>query len=694
MYQPYEGGSEYTLCKGQEDLEITVYLPPVGYVPVGDDLEPREILSRSSIPEEQYWDRNAFLNLPENYEAKKKKEKRLQEQDPDYFDEELETYRAREWGRRLNGVWFMNNGKPHYLTGTNYFFLAHWRLPHGFPKFRIPNMEWFYFMKWVEESPVDRGGNELTKRRDGKTARAGCWVFDRISKKRSFYGGIQSKTDTDGKKNVFQKFVITPFKKLDDFWKPAIDPAKGTSPTSELVFSTGSKKGSKAITESYEDGDELESWIAVRSAGTFAWDGEMLHAYVCDEVGKPVMKGEVDVYDRHDVVMPCLEDSEGNIIGKALYTTTFDDESDKDSVKAKQSRRGFKKLWEDSDHSKRNETGSTNSMLVRYFLPAHRAKSYDKYGYPDEEKNLQYFLLQRKVREHDPKALASYIRKYPLNWKEALRGMNDDCLYNEAKIDSRLDFVQWKKGLTEKGNLRWKDGIRFGEVEWVKSHSGRWEIGCSLEELDKAGILNNVKKVGHSFYPQNALKVTLGIDPFSHNKTVFGGSQGACAVHMDYDATLPDISDNFICIYLGRPPKLSMFSEDMIMTAWFFGGKALIESNREGCIQYFEDEGARPFLMEINGKVGIATSMKTHQQIVEETEEFIEDRCQAVKFERLLLDWKHFDMHDTERFDLGMASGIALIGANDSKRRKKRAPTGSINAKRLFRKHKMVAYHG
>ena len=82
--------------------------------------EKRPVIISSSINKEQVWTRT---ELPENYEYKRNEEISKQDEDKDYFDVELENFRSQEWDRRLNGVWFMNNGVAEYITGLPIFFL-------------------------------------------------------------------------------------------------------------------------------------------------------------------------------------------------------------------------------------------------------------------------------------------------------------------------------------------------------------------------------------------------------------------------------------------------------------------------------------------------------------------------------------------------------------------------------------------
>ena len=61
---------------------------------------------------------------------------------------------------------------------------------------------------------------------------------------------------------------------------------------------------------------------------------------------------------------------------------------------------------------------------------------------------------------------------------------------------------------------------------------------------------------------------------------------------------------------------------------------------------------------------GIPATPKTHQSIVDHTMEFINDCYQEIDFMALLEDWLQFDITNTTKFDLAMASGYALLGAD------------------------------
>ena len=481
------------------------------------------------------------------------------------------------------------------------------------------------------------------------TKRAGAFLYDRVTKNSNYNGGIQSKTLDDAKGNVFQKGIVQPFKHLPDFFVPVYDTSKGVNPENGFRFSapTSRSKNAKRVLV-----DELESEITFKSSDVFAYDGTKQHAYVGDEVGK---SKDVDVYDRHQVVRFCLE-LDGEIIGKALYTTTVEDMAAGGAA--------FKKLWNTSDPSNRNQNGRTTSGLYKYFLPAYRTLYYDKYGCPDEERAKQFYYNERKSLEDDPRALAGYIRKNPFSEEEMFWTDAETCHFDSIKINNQLESVTWinEDELHVRGDFVWVNAEKDSSVEFYPNKKGRWMLDrrVNLQEM-----WNRVETLGTTKKPLSTVRFVGGVDPFDHNVTVDSRrSDGACYIYGKYDAA-SELSETFLCQYIHRPPTSEMFYEDMIKTCHFFGCELLVEDNKIGMVNYFLARNYHNFLMKLpnSKKYGISGSLRSHQQIVEETELYIHKNIEKTLFKDLLQDWLAFDIHNTTNFDAAMAAGYALIGA-------------------------------
>src|SRR6202000_1235283 len=142
----------------------------------------------------------------------------------------------------------------------------------------------------------------LTQRKNGKTARAGCWLYERTSRMENHHGGIQSKADDDAQE-VIKKAIIHPWKTLPHFFRPIYDTMKGDDPSEELRFFHSSRRGSSAETEQTEEA--LNSFIDFKPSGESAYDGPEVHSYLSDESGKT--KKPVSILERQNVVRYCTE---------------------------------------------------------------------------------------------------------------------------------------------------------------------------------------------------------------------------------------------------------------------------------------------------------------------------------------------------------------------------------------------------
>ena len=613
----------YRKHKRNREIEINgikVNIQPSGIVwnVLTSDWEKRDILTRSAKPDYQYWERPL---PPEGYELKRKKEIATQKTNPEYYNPELQNYRNQEWDRRLNGLWFMNGGKVTYLTGLHYFYLTHWKIDVGYPDFRMTDLYFFYFLEYCVQDPNCLGMIEVTKRRQGKTMRAGAFLFELTSRSKNKNAGIQSKTFEDAKENVFAKGIVMPFKYLIDFFVPIYDTEKGMTPKGEIRFFKTNKRG--ATDDIFTEKIELESGITFKSADKFAYDGMKLHRYLADEAGKTK---NVDVYDRHQVVQFCLQQEE-NIIGKALYTTTVEEMEDGGA--------SFKALWQASDQSKKNANGRTKSGLYQYFMPAYKTLFYNKFGEPDEVKAKEFYMAERDALSDDNRALASFIRKNPFTIEEAFFSEAESCIYDALAINRQKESITWidKKELYLQGDFVWENGVRDSKVIFTEKSNGKFKVHTKLNVFD-ANAFNQVQEYGTKKVPKNNTKFAIAVDPFDHSITTSNErSDGAAYAYRRFDA-MDELSETFLVQYINRPDKAEIFYEDMIRLCHFFGCEVLSEDNKVGLIKYFEHRGYERFLtrMPNSVKYGISATVKIHQQIAEETENYHLDNLHKVIF--------------------------------------------------------------
>lgn len=649
MYKPIPNGSKVTI------QGLDCWVPPIGMGShcVTEELAVTDIIKRSDNPKEQYWERQ---ELPEDFEemVAEEEEEATRRNDPEYSNPQLDAIREREWRRRLYGVWFYNNGKPTYLTGLHYFFLNYWELDIGYPAFRIIDLEFFYFWEYCCQDPLCYGALDLRKRRDGKSYRGGCILYEAASRTEKAHCGMMQKKYEDARDEIYMKCVLPQFQQLPSFFRPTYDTAAGDAPVSGLRFFKPSKKGKKAM-ESYRNKTvrELRSRIDYRETKVKTYDGSKLYRVFADERAKV----EIDVVEAHGVLKKCLENDVREVVGKMLVASTVEEIG----IKFR-----YQRLWEMSDQYNREKTGKTKSGLYRFFIPADRSGARDIYGFPLKEQVRAEILAEREALEDNQTDLADAIRKEPLSVEEAFAVANKDCHYNLPKLNWQRSNLSQLERITQRGNFMWENATPFTRVVWEANTNGRWEMPVGFSFSDTS-LINNVAQLGSQYRPGNKARFSLGLDPYDHDivEDENRRSMAAALVLKKYDPMQPDdpFGKAFICKYHGRPKTATLMYDDILKTCWYFGCQVLYESNKPGIKKYFVDNNCEGFLVKIPGysDYGIPSTQENKRAILDCTEEYIENYVDRVYFLSLIDDWIKFDVTKTQKFDLAMAAGWTLI---------------------------------
>ena len=658
MYEKIEGGTIIDI----QGLKCN--LPPDGYVYniITKQLEFRGIYERDKNIDEQYWKR---ISMPSWYADTMKKwdefDKKKKDDELEFYDEKLEEFKRQEWDRRLNGFWYMNNGKPTYLTGLHYLYLQWWSIDIGYPKFRMPDLEKFYFMEYCIQDPLCMGMLEVTKRRFGKSFVAGLFVTEYTTRTKMTNGGIQSKTGSDAKK-FFAKTVVNPFRRLPKFFRPEYDMSLGVNPKSEMRFQKTNVRGKKA--EENVDKDELGSVIDHQSADTVAYDGQKLHRYVADECGKTT---EVNVYDRHEVVRYCLLDDEGQIIGKALYTTTVEKlTTEKDGVQD-----AFKLLWEESNQEKRQDNGTTSSGLYRFFMSAKRTRNFDDFGHPDEEKTLAQILADRDTVKNNQRALSARIRKEPLTIDEAFSTDSDKCIFNVMNIGARESYL--------KENPKLKRHVTFYRdidqvVRWREINDKEEDFHWVITQFPQAGEENKHTYDVKTRKPARVSDGAIAIDGYSNSQGGKYGSKASAWIGRRYDLLNPEHTGKAIGHLYGRPQIKETLHEQVLLAAEFYGYQAWYEHNSDDYLSYFRDRGRVGYL----GSYPLSTIDPAKRETADRHKGFpttpfsltkqtdvgimyFESHIDSIDFENLLEDAKKFDPNNRTDYDITVSFLMLIV---------------------------------
>jgi hypothetical protein len=614
-------------------------LPKEGYVynPFTGDYQDIGVTRRHMKYDNCFWEIDKRW---EKFPIWEKEEAEKQKQDPRYVHPDLKEFKEYCWIRRIGGHWFMNNNKPIYITGTHWFYLSCYHLDIGLPKYRDVDREFFYSWEYSVQDPNCFGLVETTKRRSGKTYRAGCIALEQSTRSENFWAGIQSKTDDDAK-SVFRKAIVNPYRKLPSFFKPISDmPNTGKVPATGLKFQSGKVD---------IDGEELMSGIDFKSSTEGAYDGQKLGFYIGDEAGKTMM---VDINRRWNVVKYCLMDDEGRIIGKALHTSTVEE--------MEAGGKAYFEMWQGSDQTTK-EGRRTPTGMYKFFTPAQKTRHIDKFGFANEKLALQDILEEREALRNDPRALSSAKRKEPLDEKEAFQTDASKCVFNPIILNDRYDLLKWTKPKILRGNFQWEDMKKDSNVTFVENPNGRFQV------LEFPDFSNNVEKKGDFVYARNKHMYCAGIDPYDHvNVTKEHQSRmsnGSLCIIKKGNPIKPTAYDGApVCLYLARPTP-EVFYEDCLMALTYFGCQALIETQKPGILHYFESRGYKDLCFTPPGKdkPGIAATLTNNVYIAELTDQYISTKIDNVWFVELIDDWLRFSPNDTTEFDAAMAMGYALM---------------------------------
>lgn len=663
MYDPIENGTLVNI----QGLKCNI--PPEGYIynVLTKSIEYRGIYERSPKKEEQYWER---IPLPVWYNQVMKQwddfEKNKKDEDAEFYDERLEQFKRQEWDRRLNGLWVKINGVSTYLVGSHYMYMQWWSIDIGYPRFRQPDLEYFYFLQYCIEDPNCMGMLEITKRRFGKTFRGGLFVSEYVTRTKMTNGTIQSKTGSDAKK-VFSKAIVNPFRKLPRFFRPEYDMSLGVNPKTEMRFQKTNVRGKKA--ESNVDKEELGSVIDHHSADPLAQDGMKVHRGFQDEWAKTI---ECDIYERHEVMRYCIVDDEGRIIGKLLYSSTVEKiESEKTGVQD-----GAKKLWDDSDQNKKGENGRTASGLYRFFMSAKRAKNFNLYGTPDEEKTLTEILQDRETVKNNSRSLFARIRKEPITIEEAFSIDADTCIFNTVNIAERekqlISNPIPKRGIwfyrdENTQRVKWRDVL-------PKEKNFHWKVTPDFDLSEHNS--NQYTFDGQHRKPGKIEYGVIGIDGYSNSQ---GGQKWGSQASAWIGLKAKQGQKKKVVGHLyGRPSEKDLLHEQVMLAAEFTGYEAAYEHNSDDYYSYFKTRGRLFYLslypiilidptklLSTDRHRGVPTTPFSLTKQADLGVSYFEEDWSNIDFEELLEDAKTFDPNDRTRFDITVSFLITNACLNE-----------------------------
>jgi len=597
-----------------------------------------------------------------------------------------------EFDKREQGDWFLNNGISTYITGTHYMYLQWTKIDVGNPDFREANRIFYIFWEACKADSRSFGMCYLKIRRSGFSFMSSCEGVNQATITKDARIGILSKTGADAKK-MFTDKVVPISNNYPFFFKPIQDGMD--KPKTELAYRVPASKITKK--NMYDTGDEelegLDTTIDWKNTSDNSYDGEKLQYLLHDESGK--WERPENILNNWRVTKTCLRLG-SKIIGKCMMGSTSN-ALDKGGA-------NFKKLFEDSDCSKRNQNGQTKSGLYNLFVPMEwNFEGYiDKFGMPVLETPanpiigidgeaitigaVEYWTNEVESLSNDPDALNEFYRQFPRTHSHAFRDESKQSLFNLTKIYQQIDYndsliIQHH---VTRGSFHWKDGIKDSDVVWSPNRNGRFFVTWTpRKELQNQVIKRNGKN-----YPGNEHLGSFGCDSYDISGVVVGkGSNGS--LHGMTKFSMDKVPANhFFLEYIARPQTAEIFFEEILMACIFYGMPILCENNKPRLLYHFKNRGYRGFCMnrvdkpfsklsktekELGGIPNSSEDIKqSHASAIESyiekhvgldmSEDYRDkDDMGECYFQRTLEDWAKFDISNRTKHDASISSGLAIM---------------------------------
>jgi len=640
---------------------------------------------------------------------------------PDNADTYMD-YIMEEFRRRREGIWFMNNGTPTWLSPKHYMQLQWGRMFDDgiYPSFRHAQLLLYYHKEACYIDKRSMGQIFLKSRQTGYTYGMMSDSLELITRTKGARTGLTSMTDDDARK-AFNKLSYL-FQEWPFFFQP-ITKGKADSPTG-INFGKPSnatkeeKKKKNTSTDGY-----VNSETDFESTKVKAYDGQHMKLYIGDESAK---WDRASYIEHLNTLLPTTFRG-GRVVGKVFLGSTMG--------KLDKGGEDFKVLYNNSKVIDRQPSGFTSTKLYSYFMPAQTnyedcidvyGKCWTKtppkgtlntFGEPILKGSIQAIKeLYSDAKNQGDVALNAAYRAFPMTEAHAMRDEADACVFNLTKLTDQWDYNEEKnidKALYTRGNFRWEGDVRFSKVEFVPDKYGRFKIWWMPSQIDETlSLRNNVKRIRNLYTPMNDYGC-IGVDCFgSYVQGKNKASKGAAHAYTKPN-TFGVPANKFLFEYIDKPATQDIFNEDIFMAAWFYGLPILAENNRRDFVRSLFNNQSRPFSMNRVDKVkidgddlvlggqpmqskdildahenGIRSFIQHHigestapDGIKYRPEGSMGDMC----FNETIQDWMKFNPSARTAHDATVSSGLAIMGCNKEKYVPKPKNNDSIKNRSLLR---------
>lgn len=397
----------------------------------------------------------------------------------------------RERDRRREGIWFMNNGEPVYLTGSHYFLLTHckmyavnaninyksWKqifgIDIGFDEFNSKYADYgrylefqrdiFYLLDLVDNDD-ECAGLFLTKaKKTGVTMLVGCHLLNLATMNKGKQIGIMSKKTDDAIDTNFL-YIYHAVMGMPAALQPMI--ANLAKESGEMFFGAkifrGTNKKAKALSQREQDA-ALNTKMKCVASKIKGFDAPVVFRAWVDEPTKIFAESHISVRDLYDTTLATVKFQQ-TITGKT-YWTCYVSESNDEGVD------DSRNIYMDSKlKTIKNGAKRTKSEMYCHHVSALYSflALIDKYGKCDEieaNRSIQEAIDKSKG---DARTFQSTKRQNARTEEEAWKIGGTRSLFNPITFGNRIEAIE-----DYKRNSATPPGI-YGFLKW---DNPLWELG-------------------------------------------------------------------------------------------------------------------------------------------------------------------------------------------------------------------------
>lgn len=604
-----------------------------------------------------------------------------------------------EFHKRDNGIFVKIDNEVHYLTGENWLFLEHYYLTESdiYPNFRLTQTEAYWH--WEACVADSRGWGEIRGkgRRTSWSVESASMALNMVT--RTKYAKIPIVSERkDLAAELFTDKIVKSFEYFPIYFKPLVAlPNDEPKNTLEITHETKRRETGK---------------ITFYPTKTTAYDSTKVKSLsINDEIGKWLDESLIDFISRHS---KCH--TEGNSRGKGRFGSTAGEYF-------KGGGEEFEIEFNAADPEKRNKiTGRTENGLVNFFIDicytmTEPMNFFDEWGYSivhdPEEPIVNEFgqivevgaitfwnaTFQTLKAAGEKQKLNGFLRDAPRKIEHMFR--NEGGVNNDFDIDNLNNHKDYLNGFTHdmlsesiiyRGNLAFKGEKFNSDVMWIPHPKGKFQ-STWLPDKDRQNKSSEREFHGKKMkMPLHDNVGSLGVDSYDiiGNTGDGNGSDGAIVGYSKFNMVgCP--SHSFFLIYKERPDVRNDFYDDVIMACQFFGMSALVESNKARLLEYMYDNGYTGYaLRRQDKKWKDLTEAEQKWGGIPSSVPVIEDQANLLKtyifnniggdnlstdckvwYSELIKEWTDFNLQKRKLFDLGVASGMAIMGAQYQVKKRK-----------------------